>query len=385
MNQPTKQHVAELFNTHYGYEAEIIVRSPGRINIIGEHTDYNDGFVLPAAIDKAIVVGVKRRDDNQIRLYAEEFAESYSIALDAIHPRESWTDYILGVVDQYQKTGFELGGFDLVLTGNIPIGSGLSSSAAVECACAFALNELFQCGFERMEMVKLSRLAEHTFPGVKCGIMDQFASMYGKKDQLVKLDCRSLEYEYIPAVMKGVELVLFNTNVKHSLATSAYNERRQQCEEGVRLINEKHPEVKSLRDASMDMVEEILKPADEVIYRRCRYIVGENMRLLAVCDHLRSGNLEAVGKEMLATHDGLSKDYEVSCPELDFLVDFVRNDPNVLGARMVGGGFGGCTINLIKEGKVEEIRSALEAAYKEQMKMELTTYIVTAEDGTSVL
>ena len=237
----------------------------------------------------------------------------------------------------------------------MPLGAGLSSSAAVECATVFALNELFELQLDKMQMVKLAQAAEHAFAGVKVGIMDMFASMFGKKDNVIKLDCRSLQYEYVPFHLSGIKIVLFNTNVKHSLASTEYNTRRKECEQGVEWIKENQPEVNSLRDATIEMLDAFVLPKDKLVYKRCRFIVEEIQRLLQACEDLKRDDISALGKKMFATHDGLSKDYEVSCKELDFLVDAVRNNANVFGARMMGGGFGGCTINLVKEEAVEDL------------------------------
>ncbi|MEI6949999.1 galactokinase [Paraflavisolibacter sp. H34] len=364
----------------------LIVRSPGRVNIIGEHTDYNEGFVLPAAIDKAIYVAVSKSADNRIHLYAEDFSESFEAGLDAIQPSDKgWPNYILGVVDQFQKAGLAVGGFNLVLDGNVPIGAGLSSSAAVECATVYALNELFGLGIDKMRMVKMAQKAEHTFAGVLCGIMDQFASMFGKAGHVIRLDCRSLEYEYEPLDMAGIVVLLLNTNVKHSLSSSEYNTRRSQCEQGVAWVKEHQPEVKSLRDVTPEMLIQHVLPKDELIYKRCKYVVEENIRLLEGCEDLKRGDVAALGKKMFQTHYGLSQEYEVSCKELDFLVDAVKDNPAVLGARMMGGGFGGCTINLIREEAIQPLVERLSKEYKAATGLELTPIVARIEEGTSVI
>lgn len=364
----------------------IVVRSPGRVNIIGEHTDYNEGFVLPAAIDKSIYIAISKRDDNEIHLYAVDFKENYTTNILSIAPnKQLWTNYILGVVDQLQKRGYILSGFNAVIDGDVPVGAGLSSSAAVECATAFALNELFKLNLEKIEMVKIAQQAEHIFVGLRCGIMDMFASMFGKKGNAIKLDCRSLEYEYVPLHLEDVKIVLLNTNVKHSLASSEYNLRRQQCEQGVAWIKEHHPQVNSLRDATFEMLHAHVLPKDAEVFKRCKYIVEEIQRLLNACDDLKRGNIKALGEKMFQTHNGLSNEYEVSCKELDFLVNKVKNNQNVLGARMMGGGFGGCTINLVKEEYIEQLVEEISKAYTKEMQLPLTAYIAQTSNGTEVV
>jgi galactokinase len=380
MKNSIKKIFAEKFQTE-----PLIVRSPGRINIIGEHTDYNNGFVLPAAIDKAIYIAISKRNDDMVSLYAADFKEDYSTSLSEVAPlKHHWANYILGIVDQLKKINKNITGFNAVVDGDVPLGAGLSSSAAVECATVFALNELFELQLNRFEMVKMAQAAEHAFAGVKVGIMDMFASMFGKKDNVIKLDCRSLEYEYVPFHLEGIKIVLLNTNVKHSLASTEYNTRRKECEQGVAWIKEHNPQVNSLRDANIEMLDEFVLPKDKLVYKRCRFIVEEIQRLLEACEDLKRNDAQALGKKMFATHDGLSKEYGVSCKELDFLVDAVRKNKTVFGARMMGGGFGGCTINLVKEETVEDLINDVKTVYEKEMDLPLTAYVVSIEDGTSV-
>jgi galactokinase len=379
------QKLRDQFKTLFNSEP-LLVRSPGRVNIIGEHTDYNEGFVLPAAIDKAIYIGIGKREDHLISLYAQDYKQSHEVDLASLAPTDKhWPNYILGMVDQLQKKGYTIGGFNLVIDGDVPLGAGLSSSAAVECATAYGLNKLFELSVEKIELVKMAQLAEQTFAGVMVGIMDQFASMFGKKDHVIKLDCRSLEYEYVPLDLKGIKILLLNTNVKHSLASSEYNTRRKQCEQGVAWVKEKHPHVKSLRDVTMKMLEEQVASKDKIIFNRCKYVVEENSRLLEGCEDLKAGNIEALGKKMFRTHEGLSKEYEVSCKELDYLVEYVKENPAVLGARMMGGGFGGCTINLIKEEAIDSLVEKISKDYQQAMNLELSAYIAGIENGSSVV
>jgi galactokinase len=384
MVSPIVQKLVASFQDQFG-SRPLVSRSPGRVNIIGEHTDYNEGFVLPAAINKAVYVAVEKREDDQIILHSIDFKDKFEGRASEIKRSDKhWANYILGVAAQFQKRGYKIEGFNLVIDGDVPLGAGLSSSAAVECATAYALNELFSLGVSKKDLALISQKAEHEFAGVLCGIMDQFASVFGKKDHVIKLDCRSLNYEYVPLKLEGYKILLLNTNVKHSLASSEYNTRRQQCEEGVALVQKHYPNVKSLRDVSMEMLEQHVK-GNDIIYKRCKYVVEENTRLLDGCEDLKQGEIKALGAKMFQSHEGLSKEYEVSCPELDFLVESVRGNPNVLGARMMGGGFGGCTINLVKETAIDSLVTELSARYSKQMNKELTSYIAQIEDGTSAL
>jgi len=377
--------ITKIFQQRFG-GPDRIVRSPGRINLIGEHTDYNLGFVLPAAIDKAIYVAISKRADDEIHLYAADLAQSFQTSLQSLKPTDQhWPDFILGVADQLHKAGHQLSGFNAVVMGDVPLGAGLSSSAAVECATVFALNTIFDLGLTPIKMVQLAQKAENEFVGVKCGIMDPFASMFGKKGQVIRLDCRSLEYAYMPFDTTDIGIVLFDTGVKHSLASSEYNLRRQECEAGVALIQKKYNAIQSLRDADMNMVNDCLKAGDQIVYNRCRFVVEEIQRLQDACDDLVKHDLVSFGKKMFDTHDGLSHLYEVSCPEADALVDMVRNEESVLGARMMGGGFGGCTINLVKKEKMQELISTVSTQYTSQFGHTPKTYIVTIDDGTSLI
>ena len=365
----------------------IIVRSPGRINIIGEHTDYNEGFVLPAAIDKAAYIAVSLRDDDEIHLVAMDLNQKFSVNLKDLQPVGdiSWPNYILGSAAQFIQRGIKLPGFNAVLTSTVPIGAGLSSSAAVECATVFALNELLKTNIEKLDMVKMAQKAEHEYAGVMCGIMDQFASMMGKRDYLIKLDCRSLEYEYVPFKLDGIKILLLNTSVKHSLASSEYNNRRKECKTAVEWVSEHVQGINSLRNITEEMLNNYVLTKDELIDKRSRYVVQEINRLEEGCTYLENGNLVELGKKMFATHDGLSKMYQVSCKELDWLVDKVRNNPDVIGARMMGGGFGGCTINLVKENAIVELVASLKVNYEKEMELPLTYYVASIDNGTEII
>ena len=381
-----KNEIAQKFKDLYGTEP-LIVRSPGRINIIGEHTDYNNGFVLPASIDKAAYLAIALRDDDEIHLKAEDLDETFSISIKDIKPVGdiSWPNYILGSVAQFSKKGVELKGFNAILTSDVPIGAGLSSSAAVECATTFALNELFKTNLDRVEMVKMSQKAEHEYAGVMCGIMDQFASMMGKKDHVIKLDCHSLEYEYVPFKLEGIKILLLDTNVKHSLASSEYNTRRKECAQAVEWIKEHEPNVNSLRDATEEMLDKYVLPKDQLIDKRSRFVVQEINRLQRACEDLKRGDIQSMGKKMFATHDGLSEMYAVSCDELDYLINFVRNNDAVIGARMMGGGFGGCTINLVKEEAIPGLIKDVSAQYEKHSGKKLSAYVVSISDGTEII
>ncbi|NLR63708.1 galactokinase [Chitinophaga varians] len=379
MIQQTREKFIQLFG-----KEPLIVVSPGRINLIGEHTDYNDGFVLPAAIDKKIVYAVALNGTRQCNVHAVFTHETVSFSLDNVVPTPGWINYLMGVVYQLQQGNYPVEGFDCVIAGDIPVGAGMSSSAAVEGGLVAALDEIFQYGMSRMDMALLGQRAEHSFPGVKCGIMDQFANLHGKKDQVVRLDCRSLEYEYFPFDFPEYRIVLCNSMVHHSLASSEYNVRRQQCEEGVATIQAQHPEVKSLRDATMPMLEAVKVQLPAKVYDRCKYVIEEIQRVQDATTLLKKGDLQAFGQLMYATHEGLSALYEVSCPELDFLVSLAKERPEVAGARVMGGGFGGCTINLVKQDKVDAFRDFVTTRYQQQFGKVPEIYVTTIENGTTV-
>lgn len=372
-----KQFFALLFNAD-----ALLVKSPGRINIIGEHTDYNDGFVLPAAIDKAAYIAMSLRDDDEIHLIAQDLNEIFRGSITGLRPirNMSWPNYILGAAAQFLKCGTKLKGFNAILTSDVPIGAGLSSSAAVECAAVFAFNELLKTNLDRLTMVRMAQKAEHEFTGVMCGIMDQFASVFGKNDHVIKLDCRTLEYEYIPFKPEGIKLLLLNTNVKHTLASSEYNTRRKECELAVNWVKEYRPTVNSLREVTVPMLNRYVLPKDRMVDKRGRFVVQEIARLRNGCKNLLNGDIKSLGKKMFATHQGLSGMYDVSCKELDWLIDFVK-----VGARMMGGGFGGCTINLVEEAAIEPLLSVIKPAYEKEMHLPLTSYIVSIENGTQLI
>lgn len=380
MIQETREQFIHLFE-----KEPLMVVSPGRINLIGEHTDYNDGFVLPAAIDKKIVYAIALNNTRQCNVHAVFTNETVSFQLDDVKPTPGWINYLMGVVYQLQERGLEVHGFDCVLAGDIPVGAGMSSSAAVEGGLVAALDHIFKYGLNRMQMALIGQKAEHTFPGVKCGIMDQFANLHGKKDQVMRLDCRSLEFEYFPFSFPDYKIVLCNSMVHHSLASSEYNVRRLQCEEGVKAIQANHLEVKSLRDADMNMLNEVRTQLSDKVYDRCNYVIAEIQRVQDATALLKKGNLQQFGELMYATHEGLSKLYEVSCPELDFLVSLAKERKEVAGARVMGGGFGGCTINLVKADKVDEYVSFIKSRYQDKYGKEPEVYVTIIEEGVSII
>ena len=393
------------FSNHFNHNPSLVVKSPGRINLIGEHIDYNHGFVLPAAIDKYIEVAIAKRTDGAIHMVALDLGETIIVPMHNLQPHATaWVNYIIGVVDQVlntennhasivinlvSKRDILAAGFDICIQGNIPLGAGLSSSAAVECAVLFAINELYQLSLSKMQMALMAQSAEHKFAGVHCGLMDMFASLHGQKNKAILLDCDSLAFTYYPIELKDYSIVLFDTQIKHALASSEYNTRRLECEQGLKIIQEKYPTVKTFRDISMEQVEACMASNTSLnttkIYQRCKYVVEEIARVQLAVKDLQKGDMQAFGKKMFETHEGLSKLYEVSCSELDFLVEAVSNNENVLGARMMGGGFGGCTINIIKTTAVEEITKALTARYTQVMHKELAMYITSIEDGTQLV
>ncbi len=358
--------IRKQFQQYFGKECRIAA-APGRVNLIGEHTDYNQGFVLPGAIDKNIYLALATNRDNLLNLRALEFNEHFSFSLDNMHPVKGWPTYLMGMICMIMPEKRLPYGMDVVISGDVPVGAGMSSSAALCSAFGLALNEVFQLGLSRMEIALAGQKTENRFASLQCGIMDPFASLHGKAGHLMKLDCRSLEYEYIPFHFPDVRIILVNSMVSHSLASSAYNLRRQQCETGVAELQKYDPAVHSLRDVQQGQLEAHRADLDETVFKRCRFIVEENQRLLDGCDFLKQKDLDAFGKLMYASHAGLSNDYEVSCPESDFLVNSIKKLQGVKGARQMGGGFGGCIIclveNLFAETFIRDIQKKYEIQY----------------------
>jgi galactokinase len=371
------EYVRSRFIKHFDGTTGTVYASPGRINLIGEHTDYNGGFVFPGAIDKGMVAEIRLNGTRKVRAYSIDMKDYVEFGLDESDvPRTSWARYIFGVCREIIKRGGKLAGFNTAFAGDVPLGAGMSSSAALESTYAFALNDIFQLGIDKFELARIGQATEHNYCGVKCGIMDQFASIFGKKGHLIRLDCRSLEYEYFPFDPQGYRLVLIDTVVKHELASSAYNLRRESCERVARALN-----VEFLRDVTMEQLEAIRNGVTDEDYRRAEYVVGEKQRVLDVCDALVHGDYETVGQRMYETHDGMSRLYEVSCEELDFLNDLAR-ECGVTGSRVMGGGFGGCTINLVRDDLYDPFVLKAQEAYKAKYNRSPKVYDVVISDGS---
>lgn len=342
------QKIRNAFNQRFGGKGRLFA-APGRINLIGEHTDYNMGFVLPGAIDKAITVELRPNTNKEFRIVALDLNEEEVFTTATKKTRHHWASYVLGVVMEFERRCFAVPAFDAVFAGDVPQGGGMSSSAALESALAFAINEIGNFGLSRLEQAQIGQAAEHKYAGVRCGIMDQFTSLHGKKDHVILLDCRSLMHELVPFGLPGYCLVLLDTCVKHSLASSEYNTRRAECEAGVKILRERFPEIRSLRDASLMQLQECRALMPDNIHARCLYVIEENLRVLESVEHLKANDVHRFGARMFESHEGLRTLYEVSCAELDLLVAIARQSEGVAGGRMMGGGFGGCTINLVAE------------------------------------
>lgn len=366
--------IREEFNKHF---PGTVYASAGRINLIGEHTDYNGGFVFPGAIDKTITAEIKPNGLGKVRVYSIDIDEYCEFGLkEEDAPQQQWARYIFGVCREFIKRGGNVEGFDAVFAGNVPLGAGLSSSAALESCFAFAINDLFnENKFEKMELAKIGQSTEHNYCGVNCGIMDQFASIFGKKDHLIRLDCRSMEYEYFPMKLDGYSLVLVDSRVKHELVDSPYNKRRESCERVAAKLG-----IETLRDATFEDLDKIKDEITAEDYMRAKFVIGEKQRVLDVCDALLKGDIETVGKRMYETHEGLSKDYEVSCEELDFLNDEAKKC-GVTGSRIMGGGFGGCTINLVKDDLHDKFIETVVKDFNEKYGHEPKIYDVVLSEG----
>ena len=376
-----KNRIAEKFRTLFNEEGDFFA-SAGRINLIGEHTDYNGGFVFPGAIDKGIIAEIKLNGTSKVRAFALDLDEYCEFGLNEEDaPAQSWARYVFGVCREIIKRGGKIAGFNTVFAGDVPLGAGMSSSAALESTFAFALNYLFDLGIDKFELARIGQSTEHNYCGVNCGIMDQFASVFGKKGNLMRLDCRSMEFEYFPfdPGKYGYKLVLLNSKVKHELVGSPYNDRRASCERGAKVLGQEF-----LRGATMEQLDAIKDRISEEDYMRARYVIGEEQRVLDVCDALQKGDYETVGARMYETHWGMSKDYEVSCEELDFLAT-VAKECGVTGSRIMGGGFGGCTINLVKEELYEGFIAKAKEAFAAKYGHEPVVIDVVISDGARKL
>ena len=369
--------ISQKFEELYG-EGAILFASPGRINLIGEHTDYNGGFVFPGAVDKGIVAAIRLNGTDKVKAYALDLGESCEFGLnEEDKPAAQWACYLFGVCREIQKRGYTIGGFDTVFSGDVPLGAGMSSSAALESTFAFALNDLYELGIDSFTLARIGQSTEHNYCGVNCGIMDQFASVHGKAGHLMRLDCRSMEFEYFPfdPTAHGYRLVLVNSCVKHELVGSPYNDRRASCERVAAVLGQEF-----LRGATMEQLEAIKGQISEEDYLRARYVIGEEQRVLDVCAALEKGDLETVGARMYETHWGMSRDYEVSCEELDYLAE-IAQECGVSGSRIMGGGFGGCTINLVKEELYEGFITAAKEKFAARYGHEPLIIPVVISDG----
>lgn len=368
------------------FKPEVQVFSPGRINLIGEHTDYNLGFVLPTAIDKKIYFALQRNNSHSIcNIYSTTLKKGFSFDLKDIEKsNEIWENYIMGVVKEILKRNKELQGFDCIIESKLPIGAGISSSAALECGLASGLNELFRLELTKSEIVFLSQAAENNFVGSNCGIMDQFASVMSRKDHLILLDCLSLEPEFIPVNFGSCKVVLVNTMVSHSLAEGEYNTRRKECEAALKALQSSHPQLKTLRDVNIDLLKKSREYLTAAQFNRVRFVLEENQRVLDAATLLKAGRLENFGELMYKSHYGLRDLYEVSCRELDFLVEFSETSSYIYGSRMMGGGFGGCSINLLEEDNIAEFEKEVKKAYYDEFQIEPDVIIVSPGEGTLI-
>jgi galactokinase len=377
----TGENLTARFKEMFGREMRVF-RAPGRVNLIGEHTDYNDGFVMPVAIGFYTWVGAAKRDDRRIEVYSDHYDEKISLSLESLSgpPRRHWSDFIRGVAATLQGAGYELSGANMVIHGEVPLGAGLSSSASLEVVTALTLSSLAEIHVPQRELVKLCQKAEHEYVGTRCGIMDQFIASFGAAGQALELDCRSLQFELLP-MPRGLRLVVCNSMVRHELASGEYNRRRTDCETGVRLLQRALPGIKALRDVTRSDLENHKYLLPEIVYRRCRHVVTENHRVLAAAEALRAGDAKRFGYLMYLSHASMRDDYEISCEEMDLLVALAAGLPGVCGARMTGGGFGGCTVNLVTSESAEAFKAKIAKQYEKRTGIAPDIYICEAAQG----
>jgi galactokinase len=378
------ERVYDAYQQKFGAAPDLIVTAPGRVNLIGEHTDYNDGFVLPMAIDRKICIGSTPRDDHEVHLYSLNFNTEATFSLKSLTKENAWTDYVKGVIDEYHKTGHQITGFNAVLYGNVPLASGLSSSAAIEVATAFLLAQFNGLNITGEAMAQLCQRAENRFVGMNCGIMDQFISRLGKHGHALYLDCRSLAYQLVPFDLTGYAVVMCNSNVKRQLVDSAYNERRSQCEEGVRILKDQLGDITALRDVTSEDLEKHRDLLSPIVHQRCKHVVTEDERTTRAVAVLQAGDIAQFGELLNASHESLQHDYEVSCAELDTLVEIARSVPGTVGSRMTGAGFGGCTVSLVKEDAIEAFKATVLKEYTKRTGITADIYVSKAEDGARV-
>lgn len=380
-----KESIANRFTELFGSEP-LIAFAPGRINLIGEHTDYQEGLVFPAAVEQGIYVAIQKNGLDHCRLYAFDLEEEFDFSPDSLSPKKGhWANYTMGMLSQFQQAGFKTAGFDLVFGGNIPVGSGLSSSAALSIAIGTAISGLFALTVTKKSLVLYAQKSEHLFAGVKCGIMDPYASAFGVEGHALLLDCRTNSHFEVEADFVHYSLILVNSKVKHSLADSAYNKRREACEESVNILKEHYPEAKTLRDipiGDLDQVEQLLPPS---LFPKAKHVITEIERVESASKALRAGDLKMFGKLLKESHDSLSRDFEVSCPELDFLASESWKLKGVLGSRMMGGGFGGCTINLVETSELAEFQTILASEYQKEYNIEADFIPVKLSQGAQIL